>query len=63
MAMAAVETTFFEYFAIKEVNGFLRALIAKWSNSDSVTDRDNEEGELPGEGEVHLEAGVLACTQ
>ena len=61
--MAAVETTFFEYFAIKEVNGFLRALIAKWSNSATVTDRDNEEGELPGEGEVHLEAGVLACTR
>ena len=63
MAMAAVETTFFEYFAIKEVNGFLRALIAKWSNSATVTDRDNEEGELSGEGEVHLEAGVLACTR
>ena len=29
-------------------------------NNLIYSDRDDEEGELAGEGEVHLEAGVLA---
>ena len=28
-----------------------------------ATDRNNEEGELPGESEVNLKARILACTQ
>ena len=58
VGMAAVVLALISFCALRNFfKGFPKALISKLSNSD--TDRDYEEGQLPGEGEVHLEAGVL----